>query len=109
MAAFTDNPGVAEFMQYLASGEAGTVWAGGGTIISPMAGVETSAYPEGVQKEATQIADSDLARFDGSDLLPGGPDLGAVLQAAIQDPSSVDGQLEDFQTTVTDAWNDLNG
>ena len=109
MAALTTNPGVAEFMAYLASGEAGTVWAEGGTIISPMAGVETSAYPEGVQKEATQIAESDLARFDGSDLLPGGPDLGAVLQAALQDPSAVDGALSDFQTSVTDAWNDLNG
>ena len=109
MAAFTDNPGVAEFMQYLASADAGTVWAGGGTVISPMAGVETSAYPEGVQKEATQIVDSDLARFDGSDLLPGGPDLGAVLQAVIKDPGSVDGAFEDFQTQVTDAWNDLNG
>ena len=85
------------------------MWAGGGTIISPMAGVETSAYPEGVQKEATQIAESDLARFDGSDLLPGGPDLGAVLQSAIQDPGAVDGALEDFQTQVTDAWADLNG
>ncbi len=109
MAAFTTDPGVAEFMQYLASAEGGTVWAGGGTIISPMAGVETSTYPEGVQAEATQIAESDLARFDGSDLLPGGTDLGAVLQAALRDPSSVDGALEDFQTQVTDAWTELNG
>ena len=109
MAALTENEGVAEFMAYLASTEAGTVWAEGGTIISPMAGVEASAYPEAVQKEATQIVDSDLARFDGSDLLPGGPDLGAVLQTAIQDAGAVDGALEDFQTSVTDAWADLNG
>jgi alpha-glucoside transport system substrate-binding protein len=109
MAALTTDPGVAEFMQYLASGEAGKVWAAGGTIISPMAGVEAGDYPESVQKEASQIVDSTLARFDGSDLLPGGPDLGAVLQTVIQDPSSVDGALSDFQTQVTDAWADLNG
>jgi alpha-glucoside transport system substrate-binding protein len=109
MAALTTNPGVAEFMQYLASAEAGQTWAAGGTIISPMAGVESGDYPEGTSKEATQIVESDVARFDGSDLLPGGPDLGAVLQTAIQDPSAVDGALQDFQTSVTDAWADLNG
>jgi ABC-type glycerol-3-phosphate transport system substrate-binding protein len=109
MAAFTNEPGVAEFMQYLASADAGTAWVAGGTIISPMAGVESSDYPEAVQKEATQIVESDLARFDGSDLLPGGPDLGTVLQTAIQDPSAVDGALSDFQTQVDDAWAELNG
>ena len=109
MAAFTNEPGVAEFMQYLASAEAGKAWVAGGTIISPMAGVESGDYPEAVQKEATQIVESDLARFDGSDLLPGGPDLGTVLQTAIQDPSAVDGALSDFQTQVDDAWAELNG
>lgn len=109
MAAFTKNDGVAEFMQYLASGEAGKVWAQGGTIISPMSGVANGDYPAGVQKEAQQIADSKLARFDGSDLLPGGPDLGAVLQQALQDPTNLDGPLSDFQTQVDDAWAQLNG
>ena len=95
-------------MQYLASADAGKAWVAGGTIISPMAGVESGDYPEAVQKEATQIVESDLARFDGSDLLPGGPDLGTVLQTAIQDPSAVDGALSDFQTQVDDAWAELN-
>jgi alpha-glucoside transport system substrate-binding protein len=108
MAALTTDPGVAEFMQFLASPEAGKTWAAGGTIISPMAGVESGDYPEATSKEATQIVESDVARFDGSDLLPGG-DLGAVLQTALQDPSAVDGALEDFQTQVNDAWADLEG
>ncbi len=105
MAALTKNPGVAEFMQYLASGEAGKVWVKGATIISPMNGVTGTDYPDSTKKEATQIVNSDLARFDGSDLLPGGPDLGAVLQQALQNPSGVDQSLTDFQTQVTDAWN----
>ena len=105
MAALTTNPGVAEFMQYLASAEAGKAWVAGATIISPMNGVTGADYPDSTKKEATQIVESDLARFDGSDLLPGGPDLGAVLQQALQNPSGVDQSLSDFQTQVTDAWN----
>lgn len=108
MAALTSEPGVAEFMQYLASTEAGKTWVAGKTIISPMAGVVAGDYPAETSKEATQIVESVVARFDGSDLLPGG-DLGAVLQTAIQDPDAVDGALEDFQTQVTDAWADLEG
>ena len=105
MAALTTNPGVAEFMQFLASAEAGKAWVAGKTIISPMNGVTASDYPDATKKEATQIVNSKLARFDGSDLLPGGPDLGAVLQQALQNPSGVDQSLSDFQTQVTDAWN----
>lgn len=105
MAALTTNPGVAEFMQYLASAEAGKAWVAGATIISPMNGVTGADYPDSTKKEATQIVESDLARFDGSDLLPGGPDLGAVLQQALQNPSGLDQSLSDFQTQVTDAWN----
>ncbi|HET7703612.1 MAG TPA: extracellular solute-binding protein [Candidatus Limnocylindrales bacterium] len=103
IAALTTNPGVKEFMQYMASAEAGAVWAATGAIISPVKGVDASVYPnDQVKREAAQVANATAVRFDGSDLLPGGgPNLGAELQKAIQ------GQTVDwasFQQQIQTAW-----
>jgi alpha-glucoside transport system substrate-binding protein len=105
IAALTTNPGVKEFIEYMASAESGQVWAETGAIVSPIKGVDTSVYPnELVQREAEQVANASAVRFDGSDLLPaGGPNLGALLQQAIQG-NDVNGLLEDFQTQVQTAW-----
>lgn len=101
--ALTTNPGVKEFMEYMATAEAGAVWAATGAIISPVKGVDAGVYPnDQVKREAAQVANATAVRFDGSDLLPaGGPDLGAELQKAIQ------GQTVDwasFQTQIQTAW-----
>ena len=103
IAAFTTNPGVKEFMQYITSAEAGAVWAATGAIISPIKGVDASVYPnDQTKREADQVANATAVRFDGSDLLPGGgPNLGAELQKAIQ------GQTVDwasFQSQIQTAW-----
>jgi len=103
IAAFTTNPGVKEFMEYMTTAEAGEVWAATGAIISPVKGVDASVYPnDQVKREAAQVAEATAVRFDGSDLLPaGGPDLGAELQKVIQ------GQTVDwasFQTQIQTAW-----
>jgi alpha-glucoside transport system substrate-binding protein len=103
IAAFTTNPGVKEFMEYMTTAEAGAVWAGTGAIISPVKGVDASVYPnDQTKREAAQVANASAVRFDGSDLLPGGgPNLGAELQKAIQ------GQTVDwasFQSQIQTAW-----
>ncbi len=106
MAALTDNPGVAEFMEYLTTAEAGQVWAEQGTIISPILAVDSSVY-EGVSstvvKEAEQVTGADAVRFDGSDLLPAGPNLGFVLQAVLSGEDA-GAELEEFQAAVSTAW-----
>lgn len=87
IAAFTNKPGVKEFMQYMTSADSGTVWAGTGAIISPIKSVPASAYPNDLAKrEAAQVSGASAVRFDGSDLLPsgGGDDMGAALADAIQ-------------------------
>jgi alpha-glucoside transport system substrate-binding protein len=104
LAAFTTKPGVKEFMTYMTTPEAGAAWAKGGTIISPILGVDTSVYPNALAKqEAEQVAKASAVRFDGSDLLPAGTDLGVPLQGALQG-QDVKGLLSDFQSTVTGAW-----
>ena len=87
IAAFTNKPGVKEFLNYMTTADSGAVWAGTGAIISPIKSVPASAYPNDLAKrEAAQVANASAVRFDGSDLLPsgGGDQLGAALQTAIQ-------------------------
>jgi alpha-glucoside transport system substrate-binding protein len=110
MGAFTDNPGVAEFMQFLASPEGAAAWIEGGTIITPFAGVEPGDYPdERTQAEAEHVAGATDVRYDGADLLAAGADLGATLSTIFTDPDSLDSALETFQTEADAAWAEQGG
>src|SRR5437762_3398078 len=105
IAAFTNKPGVKEFLNYMTSADSGSVWAGTGAIISPIKSVPASAYPNDLAKrEAAQVANASAVRFDGSDLLPsgGGDNLGAALQTAIQG-KTVDWAA--FEAAMKTKWN----
>jgi ABC-type glycerol-3-phosphate transport system substrate-binding protein len=102
--AFENNSDVKALMEYLASAEAGTIWVSTGAIVSPNRGVDLSAYPNDlVRKEAEQVRDAEVFRFDGSDLLPGalGTEWPTTLQGIIKDPGNMDQLLEDFQSTAS--------
>jgi alpha-glucoside transport system substrate-binding protein len=104
MAALVNDSDVKAFMEYLTTAEAGQVWAEGGTIISPIVEVDTSVYPTVlIQAEAEQVTSAEAVRFDGSDLLPSGPDLGALLQSAFAGDDTAP-LLVEFQAAVTTAW-----
>jgi alpha-glucoside transport system substrate-binding protein len=104
MAALVNDSDVRAFMEYLTTAAAGQVWAEGGTIISPITEVDTSVYPTVlIQAEADQVTSAEAVRFDGSDLLPTGPDLGSLLQAAFRGEDTA-GLLEEFQAAATTAW-----
>ena len=104
IAAFTNKPGVKEFLQYMTTADAGAVWAGTGAIISPIKSVPATAYPNDLAKrEAAQVANASAVRFDGSDLLPsgGGDDMGAALQDALRG-KTVD--WAGFETRMKAKW-----
>ncbi len=104
IAAFTTKPGVKEFLQYMTTSDAGSVWAGTGAIISPVKAVPASAYPNDLAKrEAAQVSGASAVRFDGSDLLPsgGGDDMGAALQDAVRG-KTVDWAT--FETRMQAKW-----
>ena len=105
IAALTTKPGVKEFIQYMTSADAGTVWAKTGAIISPVKAVDASAYPNDLaKKEAAQVAGATAVVYDGSDTLPAAaPDMGAMLQNAIQG-QDLTALLTDFNTKVKAAW-----
>jgi ABC-type glycerol-3-phosphate transport system substrate-binding protein len=68
--------------------------------------VPESAYPnELVKKEAAQLKDAKVFRFDGSDLLPGtlGQNFGTLLQNVIKNPGDVDKLLDDYQAEAEQA------
>jgi alpha-glucoside transport system substrate-binding protein len=106
IAALTTNPGVKEFIQYMTTADAGTVWAKTGAIISPVKAVDASAYPNDLaKKEAAQVAGASGVVYDGSDTLPAGaPDMGAMLQDAIQGKGDLTSALGTFNTGVQAAW-----
>jgi alpha-glucoside transport system substrate-binding protein len=104
IAAFTTKPGVKEFVQYMTTADAGSVWAGTGAVISPIKSVPATAYPnELAKREAAQVAGASAVRFDGSDLLPsgGGDDMGAALQDALRG-KTVD--WAKFETSIQAKW-----
>ena len=105
IAALTTNPGVKEFIQYMTTADAGTIWAGTGAIISPVKAVDPSAYPTDLaKKEAAQVAGATAVVYDGSDTLPAAsPDMGAMLQNAIQG-QDLAGLLSTFNDGVKAAW-----
>jgi alpha-glucoside transport system substrate-binding protein len=103
IAAMVADTDTAEFLTYMLSTEAAEVWAEQGTVYVPNTNVDPSTYPTVVmQKDAEQINNAEAVRYDGADLLPGG-DLGALLQSALQG-NDMGPLLEEFQTTVSTAW-----
>jgi alpha-glucoside transport system substrate-binding protein len=107
IAALTTNPGVKEFITYMTTVDSGTTWAQTGAIISPVKAVDQSVYPNDLaKKEAAQVAGASAVVYDGSDTLPAGsPDMGAMLQDAIQG-KDLAGLLGTFNTGVKSAWAD---
>lgn len=104
IAALVNDTDVQEFMAYMLSQEAAETWAAEGTIIVPNVNVATDVYPTVlVQKEAEQINSAEAVRFDGADLLPGGTELGELLQSVLRGEDAAP-LLEAFQADVSAAW-----
>jgi alpha-glucoside transport system substrate-binding protein len=107
-AAFNTEPATAEFMKFIATVEAGNVAAETGVFTSPIKGVDLNKYPNELsKKEAEQITAASVVKYDGADLLPAGPDFGAVLQSAIKGEGEA--ALAQFEQQIKDAWEQERG
>jgi alpha-glucoside transport system substrate-binding protein len=68
---FRDKPEARALMQYLATPQPHEIWAGLGGFISPHKQVSLDAYPDIVSQTIAQIlANAEVIRFDGSDMMP---------------------------------------
>ncbi len=102
-AAFKDTPEARQFLKYISTGAAGTIWVSTGAATSPNKKVPASAYPDVLARgEAHQLATAKTFLFDGSDLLPGafGDTWGFALQDVIQKPGNIKKILSTFQNKI---------
>ena len=103
---FRDRPEVREFIRFLASAEASTIWASAekGAVVSPNKNVSLDVYPSCTALEAAQVTQAETFVFDGSDLAPaavGGDAMFTGLQEFIANPADIAGVLE-FLEEVAD-------
>jgi ABC-type glycerol-3-phosphate transport system substrate-binding protein len=110
--ALKDTKGAMALMKYLASPEAGTVWAKGGGYISPDKNVKPDAYPDALTKQlvAQMQAAGDAARYDMSDQTPaafgGTPGQGEWedLRALVKNPSDIKGVQAKLESDAAKAY-----
>lgn len=71
-AMFNDTPAAQALMEYLATAQPHEIWAGLGGYISPHSGVALDVYPDEITRQQAEIlANAEVVRFDGSDMMPG--------------------------------------
>lgn len=110
--ALKDGKGAQELMKYLASPEAGKVWAGLGGYLTPNKGVAPEAYSDPVAKQLiTQLQQAgDAARYDMSDLTPAAfgatPGKGEweALRTFVQKPADVKGTQAGLEAEAAKAY-----
>jgi len=104
---FNDTPAARELVKYLASQEAGEIWAKRGGFSSPNKNVAEDVYPDEIAgRAAIQLSERRLA-FDMSDLMPGAfgsGDMWTILQQFLRNPDDVDGTAEKLEAAAAKAF-----
>ncbi|SDJ04681.1 carbohydrate ABC transporter substrate-binding protein, CUT1 family [Actinokineospora alba] len=109
---FKDDKATNELMKFLASPEAGAVWAAEGGYLSASKGIDAKAYPDDVTRDlAQQIIDAgDNVRFDLSDLTPTafggtkGAGMWKDLQDFLADPTKVEETMQRLEMSAIKAY-----
>ncbi|MEU5691899.1 ABC transporter substrate-binding protein [Actinosynnema sp. NPDC020468] len=107
-----DDDATGRLMAYLASPEAGSVWAKLGGFLSPNKDIPVGDYPDDVTRDLAKrvVAAGDNVRFDLSDLAPAafGGTKGAGEWKALQDflanPGDVDGAVRRLEAEAAKAY-----
>ncbi|MEO1684893.1 MAG: ABC transporter substrate-binding protein, partial [Cyanobacteria bacterium J06631_12] len=99
---FNDTPEARALMEYLATPVPHEIWAGLGGFISPHKAVSLDAYPDVVSQKIAQIlADADVIRFDGSDMMPGAVGTGTFWSGVVD--FAVGESAEDVTKTIDES------
>jgi len=108
---FRDTPAIRALVNYLATGEAQTIWAKLGGYSAPAKTVDASAYPDDItRKTATAIGNAKTFRFDLSDLQPAsfGGTVGQgefkIFQDFLKSPKNVDGIASALEAAAAKAY-----
>jgi alpha-glucoside transport system substrate-binding protein len=109
--AFKDTPAIRALVQYLATGEAQTIWAKRGGYTAPAKTVPPSAYPDAITRAtAIAVGRAKVFRFDLSDLQPAsfGGTVGQgefkIFQDFLQSPNNATGIAQSLETAAAKAY-----
>ena len=107
IAAFKDNDGTRQLLEYISSAEAQTIWVKRGGATSVNKAVQSSDYPNEIaSKAAQQMINASAVRLSAGDLVPG------ALQTAfwkgivsfVGDPKSLDSILSTLESSAQQAY-----
>ena len=108
---FTDSEASKELMRFLASPEAGQVWAELGGFTSPNKNLDTAVYPDDItRRSAEALTAAEVFQFDMSDLQPAefgstpGQGLFQLFQDFLRAPDDVDGITEKMENQAAAAF-----
>jgi ABC-type Fe3+ transport system substrate-binding protein len=109
--AFKDTPAIRALVQYLATGEAQTIWAKRGGYTAPAKTVLPSAYPDAITRTtASAVGKAKVFRFDLSDLQPAsfGGTVGQgefkIFQDFLKKPSNATGIAKSLEAAAAKAY-----
>jgi alpha-glucoside transport system substrate-binding protein len=109
--AFKDSPAIRALVQYLATGEAQTIWAKLGGYTAPASTVSPSAYPDAITRAtAAAVGKAKVFRFDLSDLQPAsfGGTVGQgefkLFQDFLKSPSNATGIAKQLESAAAKAY-----
>jgi alpha-glucoside transport system substrate-binding protein len=106
-AAFKDNNGTRQFMTYMASAEAQTVWVQSQVGVSVNNAVGQSVYPNSVAYRASQsLKSASSFKFGADDLMPAAMENAywAGVLNYIQHPSQLDSILSSLESTAMQSY-----
>jgi alpha-glucoside transport system substrate-binding protein len=109
---FKDDEVTNELMKFLASPQAGAIWAADGGFLSANKAILATSYPDDVSRElAKQIVEAgDNVRFDLSDLAPAvfggtkGAGMWKDLQDFLADPKKIDETVQRLEAGAAKAY-----
>lgn len=107
----TDSDAGKALIEFLATPEAGEIWAGLGGFTSPNQGVDLSVYPDEItRKSAEALTTAEVFRFDLSDLQPAefgatvGQGLFKLFQDFLANPDDIDGVTKAMEAAAAQAF-----
>ncbi|QOR70634.1 carbohydrate ABC transporter substrate-binding protein [Ruania alkalisoli] len=98
-----DDPDSISVMQFLTSDSFGGPWAQAGGWLSPHSTFDASLYPDELTRRTAEIvADADVFRFDGSDLMPNAVGGGTFWTGMVDWVNGA--SAEDVTTAIEESW-----
>ena len=102
-AMFNDTPEARKLMEYLASEVPHQIAAGLGGYISPRKNISLNFYPDKLTQQQAQIlADAEIIRFDGSDMMPGAVGTGTFWSGMVDYVGGTD--LDRVLQRIENSW-----